>query len=342
MSGGYRPLNQESDDHGLLDDILQESTSVFTFDPASYFDDWFDEPATASAVNVVESSSGDEELAKQGPSYPRNGGKLVEFQSQDVVMGGEEEIPEYTKPTKVHSTDSEGSGKRKGKKKTPPPMYSETPPFPVPYGDESLGYRDSAPYRGGALPYEDEGDDLSYDHYELVQAGVEPSTFSPKRFPRQVDLADSGVVMDIMETSPYLTKMSHEKYIDDSSTSMSKQSFDIAMSDDDTAKKARWCLVCLKTYCVIFMLTIISLSIYVAADLGDFTTDAKVAKKELQEAQTRGYKELRLGGRRVYYRIKESEGMANHTVLLIHSENSSGKNFHSLVISNQKLSLKLT
>ena len=332
---GYRSLNQEPDD--LLGDILNETAGDFQFDAASYFDDWFDEPA---AIVVESSSSGEEE--EQGPSNPGNprpGSKLVQFRSKDMVMEkGEvrkqvnlpQEIPEYTKPTKVPSTDSE-SGKRKeksSKKKSPPPMYSETPSYTVPYGDESLGYRDHTPYRNGAQPYDDDGDDLSYDHYELVQAGVEPLSFSPKRYPRQAGLADSGVVMDITETSPYLTKGNREKYRDDnSSTSMSKQSFDIAMSDDDTAKKARWCLVCLKGYCVIFMLTIISLSIYVAADLGDFTTDAKVAKKEaLAEAQTRGYKELRLGGRRVFYRIKEPEGMANHTVLLIHGENNSGKN----------------
>ena len=365
---GYKPLNQEPEVDDLLGDILSETAGNFQFDPASYFDDWFDEPAstTTSSQNVVESSSNvtpssseeeeeeyeeeDEETPPPSVRNPRTAGNLIEFQSEEMEVEEEEvrtpvsqpqEVPEFNS-TRILTAEPRRS-KRKGKSsknKSSPPMYSESPPFAVPYGDESLGYRERPPYRNGAsrLTYEEdaEGDELSYDHYDLVQAGVEPSTFSKKRYPRQVDLADSGVVIDVIDDSPYLSKMNHndldrDKYDNDDdrsspSNSISKQSFDIAMSDEETAKKARWCLVCLKTYCIIFMLTIISLSIYIAADLGDFTTDAKVAKKEtLEKDQTSGYKELRLGGRRVYYRIQEPREMANHTVLLIHGDNQSGK-----------------
>ncbi|KAL5255802.1 hypothetical protein ACHWQZ_G011134 [Mnemiopsis leidyi] len=367
---GYKPLNQEPGVDDLLGDILSETAGNFKFDPASYFDDWFDEPAsiTTSSQNAVESSTNvsqssseeeeeeDEETPPPSIRNPRTTGNLIEFQSEDVEVEEEEvripvcqpqEVPEYNS-TRIHSTDPRRS-KRKGKSsksKPSPPRYSESSPtFAVPYGDESLGYRERPPYRNGAsrLAYEEdvEGDELSYDHYDLVQAGVEPSTFSKKRYPRQVDLADSGVVIDVIDDSPYLGKINHndlgqDKYDNDDersspSNSISKQSFDIAMSDEETAKKARWCLICLKTYCIIFMLTIISLSIYIAADLGDFTTDAQVAKKEtLEKDQTSGYKELRLGGRRVYYRIQEPREMANHTVLLIHGENQSGELFKKL------------
>ena len=57
-----------------------------------------------------------------------------------------------------------------------------------------------------------------------------------------------------------------------------------------------------------------------------FPTEAKVVKKQV-ESEDSGYKELRLGARRIFYRIREPAGMTNHSVLLVHGEDQDGKDF---------------
>lgn len=290
-NSGYKPLSQE-EDADLLGDILSE------FDPASYFDDWFDEPSGggASSQKVVDQLSAEEKTSVRSPQSDK--GPIN--QQTDEVRRPESPVSRQHSALKPPSTDPDSEN------------YSQRN---LKYGveNESLDYRE---YRDPSQLGVYEEDDLSYDHYDLVQAGVEPFERSFSQSQLSDSVSDSGVDVEHHSLLGKRNQYHHS----------SKNSFDIDLSDEETAKRARWCLVCLKTYCVIFVITVISLSIYVAADqLRDFSTEAKIMEKEELSDTESGYKELRLGGRRVFYRIKEAADMANHTVLLVHGESQSGR-----------------
>ena len=196
--------------------------------------------------------------------------------------------------------------------------HTETAPTPK-FGDESrpstvVSDEDSdVSYNVGSYgpAFDDDDDGFSYDHYELVQAGGKPYTPVPK-FDTQDD-TDSGVAIDVVERG------FHSKTR--TSSSSGKMSFDIRMSEEETSRRVKWCLVCLKSYCVIFIITVISVSAYLA--VGPSST-SEVDQKEVQMGSGKGYIKLRLGGRKVFYNTVDTDGMPNHSVLLIHGDSQNG------------------
>ena len=94
--------------------------------------------------------------------------------------------------------------------------------------------------------------------------------------------------------------------------------FRILMSEEKAAKRAKVCISCLKTYSVVFVLFILLMAVLLLTTGGG--NGGELEKKE--EILSQGYKELRLGGRRVWYSLTESTTMANHTVLLVHGKYS--------------------
>lgn len=301
----------------LLGDILGDTTSSsFDFDPSSYFDDWFDDPGTSSGFQSA-----------PDPPPPQHNDNFPEFESVSSLdsqpIEPQEPFPSAPQDREYHVSQATSSRPppialdRLPDSKQGQPQPGETYNSAVPYGDESLGFREPPPANFPTSTFQEEDEDedeLSYDHYEFAQAGVKPFTAPTKLYHDSQDDLDSGIIVDSTEHSLLLGKGQGD--------SDSRQSFDITMSEEETAKKARWCLICLKTYCVIFIITMVTLGVYVASD---FTTDAQVTRKTTDDENLKtGYKELRLGGRRVYYRTAEPEEMANHTALLIHGEKQNG------------------
>ena len=109
--------------------------------------------------------------------------------------------------------------------------------------------------------------------------------------------------------------------IPDGETSMKKE------------KRAKFLVYCMKSYCIIFVIFVISVSVYITADRvgarrgeSEAAVSSAVGDEEVINGLKRGYVELRLNNRKVYYRSMDPETMANHTVLLIHDDDQTGIN----------------
>ena len=287
----------------LLTGILDETPSSLQFDANSYFDDWFDDDATASGKKAAETKgvAVENATATSERVEPANAGldkEIILSSSRPMVQAKGNSLPEFG-----------NDGVSNYKSGADASQYDHD-------NSENLSGNATSTHTNRGMAYRpeyyEEDDGLSYDHYELVQAGGKP--YGPvSMFDSQDDL-DSGVVIDVMEKSPFLEKTR-------TSSSDDRMSFDIGMTDEETSRRARWCLVCLKSYCVIFIITIISVSAYLAVDHSSTT---EVGHSVTNKGTESGYKELRLGNRRVFYRIANTVGMANHSVLLVHGDSQNG------------------